>query len=241
MNKTIKYTLAALTGAAISFYLMIHFTKPTNRSTQINSENTQNQDDRDDEIFKLKNEIAKLKLLPSTYKDTISLLMLTREIENKIGMQSDFSDDFIALFSLTLKIPGLQEEIVQYKAHLYQNLYQIPTNSKLLSELNELENTILKASYTNQQTGSINNVIAKVKYAITKNIRVYKPDNAILKIKEAIKLQKYQEAMSTLSTIDSTKINESTEYKTFESNLSYLANTEEMLDKIYKVIKSYNE
>ena len=52
------------------------------------------------ELFLVKNANEKLKIVPDRRKDVVKILLLMRDIDRKIGIEKDFSNDCVNLFSV---------------------------------------------------------------------------------------------------------------------------------------------
>ena len=62
------------------------------------------------ELFLVRNENAKLQIMPDARKDVISLLLIMRKIEGQIGQKRDFSDECVRLFSNASRVPAQQKK-----------------------------------------------------------------------------------------------------------------------------------
>jgi hypothetical protein len=96
-------------------------------------------DDNDSEIFRLKNEIERIKNIPNNQKDIVRLLITLDEIENLISIKTDLSDEFIKFFSIASKIPFLSDVVTVYKKEIYSSLYQMPDSNMIMYYINKLK------------------------------------------------------------------------------------------------------
>ena len=190
------------------------------------------------ELFITKNELERQKIMPDARKDIINLLLTLRDLEKKLGNQSDFSANCISLFSLASRIPIVQEYVLQYKEQMFKTNCNFATNKQIIEMILpfqiktlEAETMIKKQREKKWYKRFINDVKNKVSQLFVKS-KIQKSDLEI-----AVENYNYNEAIGILRT---NNFDKNAEFNELYNAISVLNNIQQMIDGIYDILRTNN-
>lgn len=129
------------------------------------------------ELFFTKNDNEKLRVMPDARKDTISLLLNIRNIEEKIGRQKDLSNECVKLFATAYRVPDIQEIVVKYKETLFNTKCQIATEDEIVALIVPFEISVLDKKYEDKSKTEENGFMKFVNKVLHKTSKATKEMN----------------------------------------------------------------
>lgn len=247
-------------------FLGSFFNKKTNIKCELNKpDKIENNKDGDDvkkniineltecqnELFKYQNEAERLKLMPDVRKDVVNLLLSLHSMEQKIGQEANLSSDCIKLFSLSARIPVLQEYTNKYRSQMFSNNCIFLTNEDILKLIVPFQLQFLEKQQEmeqQEQNGSKKwhqKLISSVKYNISKLFVKSQIKKSELEI--AIENSKYKQAKQILEDIKLNNIETKEQqeqnkniYSTIYNAVNDLNDLHQMIDNIYLILRNNN-
>ena len=186
------------------------------------------------ELFLVRNENAKLQIMPDARKDVISLLLIMRKIEKQIGQKRDFSDECVRLFSNASRVPATQEFALKYKEPMFEKICQVPTEEELLITLHQFERKLVDLQHDEKMKDATwyKKTWEVIKYNTSK---IFK--NTVAPRSELEKYvlnHKYDIALNQLETHAATEL---AEYNKLHAELNELHSFRQMIDGLYEIIE----
>ena len=190
------------------------------------------------ELFLVRNANEKLKIVPDSRKDIVKILLLMGEIDKKIGLEKDFSNDCVNLFSIGQRIPDVQEFVIKYKEKMFENICQVATNEEVVSLIIPFQVKIVDKQYEekNKDNGFIKQILAGTKYHISRLFVKSRLEQS--EIEKKVLNRQYGEALILL---ESMNLEKNDEYNKLYNALSSLNNLQSMIENIYKIINNVND
>lgn len=190
------------------------------------------------ELFLVRNENAKLQIMPDARKDVISLLLIMRKIEGQIGQKRDFSDECVRLFSNASMVPATQEFALKYKEPMFDKICQVPTEEEVLITLHQFEKKLIDLQHDEKMKDATwyKKAWELVKYNTSK---IFK--NAVAQRSELEKYilnHNYEIALRQLETNAATDL---AEYNKLHSEINELYSFRQMIDGLYEIIEKVGQ
>ena len=129
------------------------------------------------DLFFVKNDNEKLRVIPDARKDVISLLLTIRNIEEKLGKQKDLSNECVKLFATAYRIPDIQEMVVKYKETLFNKRCQIATEEEIIALIVPFEISVLDKKYEDKSKTEENGFMKFVNKVLHKTSKATKEMN----------------------------------------------------------------
>ena len=129
------------------------------------------------DLFFVKNDNEKLRVIPDARKDVISLLLTIRNIEEKLGKQKDLSNECVKLFATAYRVPDIQEIVVKYKETLFNTKCQIATEDEIVALIVPFEISVLDKKYEDKSKTEENGFMKFVNKVLHKTSKATKEMN----------------------------------------------------------------
>lgn len=188
------------------------------------------------DLFVIKNELEQLKFVPDSRRDIIKLLLVMRDIEQNIGKKVDFSANCVDFFSLTSRIPVIQEYVLKYKDQMFKNNCNFANNKMIIKMISSFQIEFIKNQQNDEKKSTwYKQLLSDIKYQISKlfiKSRIKKSD-----IEIAVEEYDYDNALSILMENDFKKTDE---YNELYSAISSLKNIKQMINGIYDILRTKN-
>ena len=186
------------------------------------------------ELFLVRNENAKLQIMPDARKDVISLLLIMRKIEGQIGQKRDFSDECVRLFSNASRVPATQEFALKYKEPMFEKICQVPTEEELLITLHQFERKLADLQHDEKMKDAAwyKKTWEVIKYNTSKIFKSTVAPRS--ELEKYILNHKYDIALNQLETHAATEL---AEYNKLHSELNELHSFRQMIDGLYEIIE----
>ena len=190
------------------------------------------------ELFLIRNENAKLQIMPDARKNVISLLLIMRKIEGQIGQKRDFSDECVRLFSNASRVPATQEFALKYKEPMFDKICQVPTEEDVLVTLHQFERKLVDIQHDEKMKDAewYKKTWEVVKYNTSK---IFK--NTVAPRSELEKYvlnHNYEIALRQLEIHAATEL---AEYNKLHSALDELHSLRQMIDGLYEIIEKVGQ
>lgn len=190
------------------------------------------------ELFLVRNENAKLQIMPDARKDAISLLLIMRKIEGQIGQKRDFSDECVRLFSNASRVPATQEFALKYKEPMFEKICQVPTEEELLITLHQFERKLIDLQHDERMKDAAwyKQAWEVVRYNTS---RIFSKTVASRSVLEKYVLNhRYDLALQQL---EINAVTELPEYNKLHSELNELHSLRQMIDGLYEIIEKVGQ
>ena len=200
------------------------------------------------DLFKVKNEIETLKVIPDARKDVINLLIKIRDVEKQIGIKNDFGNDCVSMFSLSSRIPKVQEFTLKYKEHIFKNNCNFKTNNEIIKLITPFQVKFLKTQFIKENnlneknnSGFFKNALSNVKYNISKlfiSSNIKKSEIELL-----VNNNEYAKALKFLDNkiAEDVALQQNEEYNNLYNAIRDLHSLKQMINGIYDIIKTNEE
>ena len=195
-------------------------------------------------LFTLKHENEKLKLLPDTRKDIISLLFIMHDIERQLGKKNDFSDECVRLFATASRINTIQEYIFKYKDKMFRTICQVATEREILLLIKPFEMKILQYKYEIENSKiDKQNKITKIWNTIKYNtLKLFKKTNIEKSMMSDMILNKqYKEALDFIDKVSKDKNMKESEYNELYSSLENIYLLDKIINDLYKMLEDFDK
>lgn len=202
------------------------------------SKNLRDLENCQSELFLVKNANEKLKIIPDRRKDVIKLLILMREIEKKIGIEKDFSNDCVNLFSIGQRIPEVQDFILKYKDEMFSKMCQVSTNDEIISLIMPFQVKIIDQQYKdkNKDNNFIKQVFEGTKYHISRLFVKSRLEQS--EIEKKVLNRQYNDALNLLEAM---KLEKNNEYDKLYNAINGIYNLQYLIENVYKIINNVND
>ena len=190
------------------------------------------------ELFIVRNENAKLNIMPDARKDVISLLLIMRKIEGQIGQKRDFSDECVRLFSNASRVPATQEFALKYRDPMFDKICQVPTEEDVLIVLHQFEKKLVDLQHDAKMKDApwYKQAWELVKYNTS---RIFsKTVTSRSELEKNILNHRYDLALQRLETHSATELSE---YIKLHSVLDELNSFRQMIDGLYEIIEKIGQ
>ena len=196
------------------------------------------------QLFTLKHENEKIKLLPDTRKDIISLLFIMHDIEQQLGKKNDFSDECVRLFATASRINTVQEYILQYKDKMFSTICQVATEREILLLIKPFEMKILQYKYEIENSkideqNKIKKIWNYIKYNTLKLFKKANIEKSILS--DMILNKKYKETLDFIDKVSKDKNMKESEYHELYSSLENIYLLDKIINDLYKMLEDFNK
>ena len=204
------------------------------------------------ELFFIKNDNEKLKVIPDARKDIISLLLIMRDIENKVGKQKDLSNECVKLFATASRVPEIQEIASKYKENLFNTRCQIAMEEEVLALVMPFEIGLLDKKYEDKdkkEDGKIVRLLNKIIHKTSKTTKEMKIqnnsplENLIMKkqYENALKIieERYKEYYAVQDGTISVPVRP--EYRILHDAIESLYVINKMIDDLYVAIRKVED
>ena len=189
------------------------------------------------ELFTVKNELERQKIMPDMRKDAINLLLALHDFEKKIGNKTDFSSNCISIFAYASRIPIVQEFVLKYKEQMFKTNCNFANNEQIIKMILPFQIKALEVEANNEKKGKkwYKRFIGSVKYRISKLFVKSKIQKSDIEI--AIENYNYNEAIALLISSNFEKNNE---FNKLYDAISVLNNSQQMVNGIYDILRINN-
>ena len=186
------------------------------------------------ELFLIRNENAKLQIMPDARKDVISLLLIMRKIEGQIGQKRDFSDECVRLFSNASRVPATQEFALKYKEPMFEKICQVPTEEDILITLHRFERKLADIQHDKKMKDATwyKQAWELVKYNTSKIFKSTVAPRS--ELEKYVLNHKYDIALNQLETHAAQEL---AEYNKLHAELNELHSFRQMIDGLYEIIE----
>lgn len=201
------------------------------------------------DLFLAKKKVERLKAAPDIRKDIISLLILMREFEKKIGVIEDFSDYCIKMFTLSERIPMIHDYMSIFKKKMFKNGCNFSNNETIMNTIKPIRddiNSALAQKYIMNNGNNGNNIdknnmsFLKKSYFNIKNcfVKLFVKN----KIKEndleiAIKYSNYDCALKIMN---DNKLDKNEKYNQLYNSIKELQELQQMINDANEIISNIN-
>ena len=199
-------------------------------------------------LFKAKNEVEVLKVIPDARKDIIDLLLKMREVEKKIGLKNDFGNDCVKMFAMSSRIPKVQEFALKYKEQMFKNNCNFKTNDEIIKLIIPFQVKFLKQQFIKENdannkndSGFFKNAWINIKYNISKlfvSSNIKRSEIEIL-----INNNEYAKALRLLDNkiVEDKTLQDNEEYNNLYNAIRDLHSLKQMINGIYDIVKTNEE
>ena len=230
-----------ITGLCIcgGLYIKGFFVKPKQIQNKVVPNETVSNSLRDlekckTELFDVKNEAERLKIMPDARKDVVKLLLILHDIDKKLGLKTDFADECVRLFFIFFLIPVIQDYVVSYKEKMFEGICQVATQEDILALIIPFDVKVLdhqyKQSIKNEKLPS--RILDGAKYNLLKIFKKTKIEKSPLE-KLVIK-RDYSGALNLLeNSLDGASYRETEEYNNLHKSLNSLYLLDKLINDLY--------
>lgn len=190
------------------------------------------------ELFDIKNEAERLKIMPDARKDIVKLLLILHDIDKKLGLKTDFSDECVRLFATASRVPIIQDYVVGYKEKMFEGICQVATQDHILALIVPFDIKVLdyqyKQSIKNEKLPS--RILDGAKYNLLKFFKKTKIEKSPLE-KLVIK-RDYSGALNLLeNSLDGASYRETEEYNNLHKSLNSLYLLDKLINDLYLLVE----
>ncbi len=191
------------------------------------------------DLFVAKNKIKQLEVAPDVRKDIVSLLVLVREFEKDIGVKEDLSDYCVKMFTISARIPIVQEYMSLFKKKMFENECRFQINKTMLDMAKTIREDKIEMDYNNKTKKDVSFLKRKY-YRIKSRIAMLFMNDEDKKsdIEIAIENRNYELALEMMN---SDKLYENKEkYGRLYDSIRELRDMKQMVDGIYEIVANTN-